>query len=563
MLVVGLLLAVFQFVLFRHDGPAGHLIALFPLAFLVYLVAGIIAWSRRPGSQMGALIVFAGLALYLAGLVNTTEAVLVDVGIISATLVFATIIHLLHAFPSGQLRGRVSTITVVVGYVTALVLGAPSYLLDPARHRGLAVADRPEIAAMLGAVQAVVGAAAMISTAVLLVRRVVRASDSYRNTIIWLYSYGAFAVLGLIAIPNVLGPAFTMSPAIQELLQLALLTGFPIAFAWGVLKGGFAMTRELEELGIWLGAAGSSRATLAAALADTLGDSSLRLSFWLASREMFVDQDGRIVPDEVGDGERATVEVLLEGERVGAITYNAALIADAELVRAAGRVVAIAVDRDRLTAELRASQRDLQDSRERLVNAADQERKRIAQDLHDGLQVQLVLLGVQAQHLASTGSTIDCAARQARNLRRGIDEAAANLRRLAHAVMPATLTAHGLVAAVEDLVDRMPIPAAVELSDTAHLPQTVERTVYFVIAEALANTVKHANATSASVRLSRDGRALVIDVHDDGHGGASFEGGTGLRGLADRVDVLGGTMTVDSPIGSGTSLRVRLPCASS
>jgi signal transduction histidine kinase len=165
-----------------------------------------------------------------------------------------------------------------------------------------------------------------------------------------------------------------------------VIAGIPVAFALGVVRGGFAKTRELEELASWLGTVDRDKATLEAALADTLGDPSLRLSFWVAAAEIFVDHHGDVVPHEASNPERGTVEVSLEGKLVGAITYNAALIADPEQVRAAGGVVAIAVDRDRLTAELRASQRALQQSRERLVVAADEERKRIAQDLHDGLR---------------------------------------------------------------------------------------------------------------------------------------------------------------------------------
>lgn len=563
LLATGVVLAAVELMLLPLDGPAGLLLAGFPIVFLVYLAAGLLAWYRRPSNRMGGLIVFAGLAVYLAGLANTEIPVLVGVGIVTSTLALATTVHLLHAFPSGRLRGRVSIATVAVAYVTSLVLEAPSYLLDPAQsaEAGLAIADRPDLAAAAGLLQQALGAAVMIATAALLVRRLVTADRSHRGALLRLYGYGAFAVIALVLIPNVLGRVLGVPGLITGIMQLALLAGIPIAFAAGVLRGGFARTGELEELGAWLGASDRARPTLATALATALGDPSLRVTFWVPARQAFVDEHGVPVTSAAPDRGRGTVEIRLDDRLVGAITYNAELIADAELVRTAGRIVAIAVDRERLTAELRASRLALQRSRERLVDAADLERRRIAQDLHDGLQAQLVLLGIEAQQLANAPESDAVIAERATRLRMGIDAAAADLRRLVHEVMPAALIEQGLAAAVEDLVDRMPIPTTLELrTGETECPRAVERTAYFVVAEVLANTVKHAQAESASVRLGHDGDRLRIEVHDDGLGGASLTSGSGLRGLIERVDVLGGTIDIASPPGEGTRITVELPC---
>lgn len=563
LLAAGVLLAAGELILLPLDGPAGLLVTGFPLVFLVYLGAGLLAWYRRPSNRMGGLIVFAGLAVYLAGLANTQIPILVGVGVVTSTLALATTVHLLHAFPSGHLRSRISIATVAVAYVISLVLEAPSYLFNPTQsaEARLTIADRPDLAAAAGPLQQVLGAAVMISTAALLVHRLITADRSHRGALLRLYGYGAFAVIALVLVPNVLGRGLGVPGLVTGLIQLALLAGIPIAFAAGVLRGGFARTGELEELGAWLGASDRARPALATALATALGDPSLQLTFWVPMRQAFVDEHGVPVPPGAPDRGRGTVEIRLDDRLVGAITYNAELIADAELVRTAGRIVAIAVDRERLTAELRASRLALQRSRERLVDAADLERRRIAQDLHDGLQAQLVLLGIEAQQLANAPESSAVIAERATSLRVGIDVAAADLRRLVHEVMPAALIEQGLAAAVEDLVDRMPIPTTLELraDDTAY-PRAVERTAYFVVAEALANTVKHAQATSASVRLGRDGDRLRVEVQDDGLGGASLSGGSGLRGLVERVDVLGGTIDIASPPGQGTSIIVELPC---
>jgi signal transduction histidine kinase len=254
------------------------------------------------------------------------------------------------------------------------------------------------------------------------------------------------------------------------------------------------------------------------------------------------------------------VDIGIGGRRVAAIGYDAGLIDDPGLVASAGRVVALALDRERLTAELRASRNEVRLSRMRIVQAGDRERRRIAQNLHDGLQAELVLLGVQAQGLADIpGATTEVAA-AATDLRLRIDRAASDLRQLVHAVMPPPLVERGLTSAVEDLVDRMPVPTRLDIGDLGVLPGQLQSTAYFVVAEGLANAVKHARATKISVRLARAHQQLSIQVADDGVGGASIGGGRGLGGLTDRVDALAGRLTVDSPDGRGTRLLVELPC---
>ena len=230
-------------------------------------------------------------------------------------------------------------------------------------------------------------------------------------------------------------------------------------------------------------------------------------------------------------------------------------------MRRAGEVLAIAIDRERLTTELLVSNEELSQSRMRLVEAAYRERSRIARDLHDGLQVQLVLLALEAQTIANAPDASPPVSAASEELRRGIDRAAADLRRLVHNVVPATLLEQGLVAATEDLVDRLEVPAALKADvDEKTLSAATTHTAYFVLAEVLANAVKHSRATTVSVRLHAADGCLQMDVHDDGVGGARLESGTGLRGLADRVDVLDGTIAIDSPRGGGTRVRVELPC---
>jgi signal transduction histidine kinase len=532
------------------------------VVFWLFLAAGLLAWHRRPSNGMGTLIVLGGFALYLGILADTGVPVLVVVSEVCATLILAVIFHLLHAFPSGRLRGRFSRATVIAGYVVCVVLQAPLYLFNPQNEvHAIVIADRADLVTAGIWLQRGAGLLVTAATVAVLVSRIVRSHATRRRVLIPLFGYGIFAVLFGPFGPLLLRSIPGISPLTGVVMQLLVSAGVPIAFSLGVLRGGFARTSELQELGSWLGAAGTARPALASAVARTLGDSTLRVVFWVDERNTFVDEDGvaaTLPPDGSG---RGVANVELDGRLVGAIEYDSVLIADPALVRTAGRVVAIAVDRERLTAELLASQRELRRSRSRLIEAAELERRRIARDLHDGLQVQLVLLAMKAGALAHAVGVPDPYREGATALRLGIDTAAGELRELVHAVMPSTLIEHGLSAATEDLVDRMPVPTRLELGvEDGSLPPMVESAAYFVLTEGLANALKHSRATECAVRLTCADDRLYIEVQDNGVGGAAFEDGTGLSGLSDRIDALGGALRIDSPPGSGTRLLVELPC---
>ncbi|MGE0300046.1 sensor histidine kinase [Pseudonocardia sp.] len=531
----------------------------FPLCAAVYLAAGAVAWWRRPSNRMGPLIVLGALAWTVAGLVNTSVAGLIVIGTIAATAPLAVVVHLLHAYPTGRLGGP-SRVVVAAGWVVSLVLQAPQYLWtpEPPPHDLLALADRPDLAALGATVQSLGGAAVVVATAVILGGRLRRADPPQRRVLLPLYGYGIAAVLFI----PLSGSLVAMPAETRVTLQLVVLAGVPVAFVAGILRGGFARTGEVEELAAWLGASGADRPALGEALARALGDDSLEVVFWVPERGTYVDAAGAPLALPGEGAHRAAVEVDLAGRRVGAIVYDAGVIGEHELVRSAGRVMALALDRERLTAALRAGEDALRRSRARIVEAGDRERRKIAQDLHDGLQVRLVLLALQAQQLAArddAGPVRDAATA----LRAGIDDAAGELRGLVHEVMPAALVERGLAAATEDLVDRVPLPTQLDLGvGDGTLPAAVESTAYFVVAEGLANALKHAGARRLLVRVRHEGAVLRVEVGDDGVGGAGLHGGSGLRGLADRVDTLGGRIEVVSPEGAGTRLVVELPCGS-
>jgi signal transduction histidine kinase len=296
-------------------------------------------------------------------------------------------------------------------------------------------------------------------------------------------------------------------------------------------------------------------------LAESLGDRTLSIAYWLPDRGVFVDDAGRPVtlPD-VGSG-RAWTAVERDGRRLAAILHDAELDTSPELVQAAAAAASLALDNERLKADLRARVEELRESRVRIVEAADAGRRQIERDLHDGAQQQLVSLALDLRMLKARLHDPESAAmvdELAGKLSMALDE----LRELARGIHPAVLTAQGLGPAIESLAQRTSVPVStdVDLGDQRLAP-ALEAAAYFLVAEALTNVVRYARASSAEVEVRRDGDEVVVAVRDDGVGGARMEAGSGLRGLADRISALEGTLRIESPPGGGTRLEARFPSA--
>ena len=534
----------------------------YALVGLLYVGAGLLAWWRQPRGRIGALLVACGFSVLAASLGNTSVGPLTAVGPVVAELPIGVLLHLLLAFPTGRLPDRRSRVLACVGYVITVGLEAPQYLFgDPASvPAALIVVNRPEVVELAVLLQRYSGFVVILTTALTLVSRWRTASRPGRRVFAAVAAYGTFTILFL-TLSAIVARATGLDPLVLFEAQMLVIAGVPIAFLTGVLRGGFARTATVDELADWLGTAEGARPALRDALAATLGDPSLELLFWLGDEHRYVDATGDAVEPPRSDARHAVAEVDVHGERVGAIIYDTSLVADPSLASAAGRVVALAVERERLTAQLLAGRAALRESRARIVAAGDQERRRIARDLHDGLQAHLVLLALQAGRLAAGADpAVD---EQATQVRTAAELAIAELRRLVHGIMPALLQQRGLFAAVEELVDRMPVPTRLERTPRdPTLPEAIESAGYFTVAEGLANAVKHAGAGELVVRLAHAEDRLEIEVRDDGIGGARIDAGGGLRGVADRVEALGGRCLIDSPPGAGTRLWAELPCVS-
>jgi signal transduction histidine kinase len=294
-------------------------------------------------------------------------------------------------------------------------------------------------------------------------------------------------------------------------------------------------------------------------LARSLGDRSLAIAYWLPDRETFVDERGHQVPLPGPGSDRAWTSVEYEGRRVAAIIHDASLEASPELVQAAAAAASLALDNERLKADLRSRVEELRASRVRLVEASNAARRRLERDLHDGAQQQLVSMAIELRllrsRLAENAEARELVDRIDEKLAAALDE----LRELARGIHPGILTDRGLPPALQALADRAPLPVDCQIELPWRPPASVEAVAYFVIAEALTNVLKYASASAASIRARYDSDELVIEMQDDGIGGADETKGSGLQGLRDRLGALDGTLNVVSDVGRGTLIQARIP----
>jgi signal transduction histidine kinase len=500
----------------------------------------------------------------LAGLQNTGVPLVIAVGLVVSSVPIAMVVHVMHAYPGGRLEGTTSTWTVLAAYAAAVVLQAPQWAFLPAGppYDLLTVGARPDLALLGYRAQVAVGAAVVVVTVWLLLRRLRDYGSGHRRVLAPVLAYGVLAVMTPSLSANFLRPAIGLYPGFA--VELTILTGVPVMFLVAVVRGGFVATGRLSEL-VSSAVSSSGSRELERALAATLGDPSVVLLRWSADQEVHVDADGSVALLPTSGTTRAVVRVSIGDREVGAVVYDPALNPDPEPVVAAGRVAAIALDREHLLQDVAASRVALQEASSRLLEGADRERRRIARDLHDGLQVALVRLSMQAHQLSQdpvVGGTPGLAASMAAD----VDAAAAAQRSFVDGVMPAPLVERGLEAAVKELAHGLPVRVRISAQDLTPLPPPVESTAYFVVAEALTNVVKHSGARRVEVELRQEAGTLSVVVSDDGAGGATAVAprsgsASGLDGLQDRLAVLGGSLVVTSGA-SGTRLRAVLPCGS-
>jgi signal transduction histidine kinase len=357
--------------------------------------------------------------------------------------------------------------------------------------------------------------------------------------------------------PSPVTPSATQLFAAVFYLDGPATTVLPLGLLYGLLKT--RMTRSIVgNLVVELSSIPPPR-ELRAALARALGDPSLALGLCVGQR--YVDVDGHPMELPGAASGRAVTSVDFGGKPLAVLVHDPAVLDDAGLVEAVAAAARMALQNARLQAEIQMQLDEIQASRTRIVEAADEERRRIERDIHDGAQQRLVSLSMALRMLNEEvgdridGSLGELIARADEEARAAIDE----VRDLARGVHPKVLTDAGLDEALLSLAETAPLPVLVLSELRQRFTPTVEAAAYFVCSEALANCAKHAGATTAVVRVEQAADRLQVTVEDDGQGGASIDRGKGLRGLADRVAALGGELHVDSPPHAGTRVSAWIP----
>ncbi|HKE69888.1 MAG TPA: histidine kinase, partial [Nocardioidaceae bacterium] len=295
------------------------------------------------------------------------------------------------------------------------------------------------------------------------------------------------------------------------------------------------------------------------ALREALGDPALELRFVLHPDEPPVDERGR--PASPLDAARDIYEVRRGGMVIAEVVWSPLDDVERQWLPAVVAAAGLPIEMARLRVELRRRLHEVDASRARIAAVADEERRRIERDLHDGAQQRLVSIGLALRHAQhQLGADAEDARRTLDGAVVEIASAIEELRELANGLQPTLLQA-GLGPALRELASRSPVP--VKVSATAdRYPPDIEAAAYFVACEGLTNAVKHARADQVVLRVARRDSVVVVSVADDGVGGATAGGGSGLTGLSDRVAAHGGQFRIESVRGSGTILRAELPCVS-
>jgi signal transduction histidine kinase len=527
-----------------------------------FVASGLVLWAREEENPIGALMTALGLVWLAGAAVGEVGSEFGSwLGFIALNGAVAMFVHVLVAFPSGRLGSRGERLLVGAVYAD-LVLLAPLGMAargdSPARD-GTAGLLRPEpFGSSLGAAQAAIAVVVGAALGWLLWRRWYWATRHTRRTLALVLLTGGASLVLLFAAAFV-DRSF---PAAGRTLGWAAFVAFgalPLAVFVGLLRSRLERA-SVAELVRDLDTARTPGA-LRDALRRSLDDPTLRLAYWVSESRGFVDIRGR--PFELpweGSSQVATM-VDRDGRRVAALVHDASLRDAPELLEAVTSAAGLALENERLHAELRAHVDDLRESRARIVEAGDAERRRLERNLHDGAQQRLVAMSLHLRLVeARLRTDPEAAAPLVEQLRDELTEALEELRELARGIHPAILTDRGLAPALEVVAARSTVP--VQLSVPAdRLPEPVEAAIYYIVSEALTNVAKYAQASGVTVEVAYTHGRAVVAIADDGVGGAHPNGGSGLRGLADRVAALDGRLHVDSAPGKGTRIHADIPCA--
>jgi signal transduction histidine kinase len=540
---------------------------------IAFLIAGEIAWKRRPDNRIGPLMVAIGFAWYVGTYGASRDPFVGPVAHAFQGYYDGLLAWLVLAYPTGRLRGFASR--AVVGALLALLAVRTVFRLAMIRRStdfdfaDPAAVDRYIADLSLrdtGDALFRIGIAVLAAAVLVLVLRRLRDETGVGRRVAGPILLGGIAIaVGVIVEVVALAAAGSFAERsvawdLGQALTVATAALVPIGFAFGLARSRLARG-SVADLVVELGDA-PERPALRDVLARALRDPTLEVAYAVPESGRWVDANGRDIElPSSEDPNRAMTRLHGGGRTVAVLVHDPALAEQRELVRSVAAAARLALENERLAAEVRTQLDEVRASRARIVVAGDAERRRVERDLHDGAQQRLVTLALALQVARGQvdGSNAELAASLDRSSRE-LDLALGELRELARGLHPTILVEEGLIAAVEALADRSPIGVSLRV-DAPRCAPNVEAAAYFVVAEALTNVAKYAKASAASVRIDLAAGILTVEITDDGIGGADPARGSGLRGLDDRVAAAGGRLVVRSEPGAGTTIRAEIPCA--
>jgi signal transduction histidine kinase len=537
------------------------------VAGISFIVAGLAASSRRPEKSTGILMVGSGFALFAGALIQANQSLPFTIGLAVILIPTAVLPHLLLAFPDGHLHSKWERIFVASAYFNAIVVQISMLMfmdIDqvggcPCPHNLLFIRDNMAVHSALMNIEWFAMLLVATAVVVILVRRWRHASVPLRRALLPVLVSGGVATVLFAAMLVDGALPYQGVPISLQAAQRVAYGVVPLAYLLGLFRARLARV-GVSDLIVELGN-GLEPGQLREALARALRDPSLELGYWMPDSGEYVDVDGRPIIVKPANGRSVTI-LARHGRRVAALVYDAGLDEDPPLLNAVSSAAGLALENERLLAELRVQLEEIRHSRARIVDAADSERRRLERNLHDGAQQGLVTL---ALHLRIAQESLHDDPSAAEEMLDGVGEdlklALGELRDLARGLHPAILTDRGLAPALQSLANRAPFRVEITGIPTVRPNAAVEAAIYYVVAESLTNAAKHARATDARVALSTADSIITVEIRDNGTGGATLSGGSGLRGLADRVEALNGTIEVQSPAGAGTLIRAKLPRA--
>jgi signal transduction histidine kinase len=578
--VGGMLAGLAALVALTGDMP--HEVALAEKQAIIVAVpvgVGVYAWREGTHARFGRLLVIAGVAWFLGSFSTSSNEVLHSIGRIAGWYVEAGLVYLILAFPSGRLTTSFDRRLVAAAFALITCLFLPTALFTesyPSPSPWVTCdGDCPDNAFMLLSSEPAVmddlivplresiAAAILLVVVIRLADRIRRATRLLRLTLVPVLVFAMLRTLAVAA--GMIARGAGADDSVMAVITSVIALGLPaicVGFLIGLLRWRIHMADALVRLALGLPGL-QDPARRRDLIAATLTDPTVDLAFkGQEPEDGWVDIDGEPTTLPGPPDKRHATLIRDEGEPVAAVMHDAALTEQRPFIEAVGTYAFVWDDNRRLAARVESSVKELRESRARILAAADDERRRIERDLHDGGQQRLVALRIRLELAGELMKDNPPGARtMLRQIGGDVDAALEELRSLAAGVYPSLLAARGLPDAIRTAALQSPLPTSVEVDGANRYSDEIETAAYFCCIEALQNVAKHApDASAVAISLSRNGD-LRFEVRDDGHGFApdAVTPGDGLMNMRDRMAAVGGELEIRSALGSGTTVTGTIP----